>query len=98
MIILEDRTQGGTLNQKINVGDEIVEESFDIAPSLNFEGNTYLESQVNKLWPGLFYTDLPGLKDLASATTTVIRETISRTNVWFEMAFSYSVWISIHPS
>ena len=47
MIILEDRTQGGTLNQKINVGDEIVEESFDIAPSLNFEGNSYLESQVH---------------------------------------------------
>ena len=47
MIILEDRTQGGTLNQKINVGDEIVEETFDIAPSLNFEGNSYLESQVH---------------------------------------------------
>ena len=46
MIILEDRTQGGTLIWKINVGDEIVEESFDIAPSLNFEGNTYLESLV----------------------------------------------------
>ena len=45
MIILEDRTQGGTLNQKIHVGDEIVEESFDIAPSLNIEGNSYLPSR-----------------------------------------------------
>ena len=39
MIILEDRTQGGTLNQKIAVGDEIIEESFDIAPHPHFEGN-----------------------------------------------------------
>ena len=38
MIILEDRTQGGTLNQKIAVGDEIIEESFDIAPHPHFEG------------------------------------------------------------
>ena len=38
--VLEDRTQGGTLHQKIDVGGgEIVEESFDIAPHPNFEGN-----------------------------------------------------------
>jgi len=40
MIILEDRTQGGTLNQKIFDGDEIIEESFDISPHPNFEGKT----------------------------------------------------------
>lgn len=37
--VLEDRTQGGTLHQKIDVGGEIIEESFDIAPHPNFEGN-----------------------------------------------------------
>ena len=40
MIILEDRTQGGTLNQKIFDGDESIEESFDIAPHPHFEGKT----------------------------------------------------------
>ena len=37
--VLEDRTQGGTLHQKVDVGGEIIEESFDIAPHPNFEGS-----------------------------------------------------------
>ena len=42
MIILEDRTQGGTLNEKLISDDQFIEQSFNIAPSPNFDGKSYL--------------------------------------------------------
>ena len=46
MIILEDRTQGGTLNEKLIDDGGLIEQSFNIAPSPNFDGKSHLKNHL----------------------------------------------------
>ena len=60
MTILEDRTQGGTLTEKLVSNGQLHEASYNIAPSPNFEGKTQNRSrpQARSLIQGsVFLTD-----------------------------------------